>query len=235
MPLTTTSPMHWNASLVLSNWANWTNLGREGRLRKSSIVFPATRPLLLCQPPWWRLTLDDRPRTCRGKLCSSWRGTRLPLVRLPRPLYRGHQRRVTRIPETMKNKIWNTVLCKITQWRIQKVGGNMGKKPKIWWTAFGSSGGTKGGGGGRQRPPGLQILSFSCSFRQNICKIIPPWELAPLRRPALRLSSHLFPELLFYRSKSTWVRLYSLLILSDASEFVPRWILFTILFMIPPF
>ena len=30
----------------------------------------------------------------------------------------------------------------------------------------------------RKRPPRVQILSFSCSFWQKMCKIIPIWELA---------------------------------------------------------
>ena len=33
-------------------------------------------------------------------------------------------------------------------------------------------------GGARDAPPGVQILSFSCSFWQKIYKIIPIWELA---------------------------------------------------------
>ena len=40
---------------------------------------------------------------------------------------------------------------------------------------------------GRQggTPPGVQVLSFSCSFRPKICKIIPIWELThpPLENP----------------------------------------------------
>ena len=35
-----------------------------------------------------------------------------------------------------------------------------------------------GGVPGTCAPPGVQILSFSCTFRQKICKIIPIWELA---------------------------------------------------------
>ena len=41
----------------------------------------------------------------------------------------------------------------------------------------------QGGAPGTRAPPGVKILSFSCSFRQNICKIIGFWELAhPLRK-----------------------------------------------------
>ena len=39
-------------------------------------------------------------------------------------------------------------------------------------------GGSKGGCQGHAPPPGVRILSFSCSFRQKIDKIIPIWELA---------------------------------------------------------
>ena len=39
-------------------------------------------------------------------------------------------------------------------------------------------GGCKGAPGTRPLPLGVQILSFSCSFRQKIDKIIPIWELA---------------------------------------------------------
>ena len=37
-------------------------------------------------------------------------------------------------------------------------------------------GGSKGGA--KDAPTGVQILSFSCSFRQKNCKIIPIWKLA---------------------------------------------------------
>ena len=40
-------------------------------------------------------------------------------------------------------------------------------------------GGSKGGRQGRAPPPGVQILSFSCSFQLKIRKIIGFWELAP--------------------------------------------------------
>ena len=46
-------------------------------------------------------------------------------------------------------------------------------------------GGSKGGRQGRAPPPGVQILSFSCSFRQKVEKIIPLWELAPPLRKIL--------------------------------------------------
>ena len=39
-------------------------------------------------------------------------------------------------------------------------------------------GGGGGGAPGTGVPLGIQILSFSCSFQQKICKIIPIWELA---------------------------------------------------------
>ena len=42
-----------------------------------------------------------------------------------------------------------------------------------------SSGESKGAPGTRAPPPGVQILSFSCSFQQIIRKIIGFWELAP--------------------------------------------------------
>ena len=43
-------------------------------------------------------------------------------------------------------------------------------------------GGSKGAPGTRALCPRDQILSFSCSFRQKIRKIIPIWELAHPRR-----------------------------------------------------
>ena len=35
-------------------------------------------------------------------------------------------------------------------------------------------------------PMGVQIPSFSCSFRQKVCKIIPLWELVPPRKSWIR-------------------------------------------------
>ena len=50
------------------------------------------------------------------------------------------------------------------------------------------------------RPPRVQILSFSCSFRQKNCKIIPIWELAhPLGKfldPSLPIMPATRPRLL---------------------------------------
>ena len=34
-------------------------------------------------------------------------------------------------------------------------------------------------GGSKEAPPGVRILSFSCSFWQKVEKIIPLWELEP--------------------------------------------------------
>ena len=34
-------------------------------------------------------------------------------------------------------------------------------------------------GGARDAPPGVQLLSFSCTFQQKTCKIIPVWEWDP--------------------------------------------------------
>ena len=55
------------------------------------------------------------------------------------------------------------------------------------WQNANAIGGSKGGGGARDArpPPGAQILSFSCSFRQKVEKIIPLWELAPPLRKIL--------------------------------------------------
>ena len=65
--------------------------------------------------------------------------------------------------------------------------------PEIQWGVFGAVveggqnmkstrfiGGSRGGGRQGRAPEG-QILLFSCIFRQNICKIVPIWELAPPR------------------------------------------------------
>ena len=54
----------------------------------------------------------------------------------------------------------------------------------LWWQTYHKIGmmihtTTIGGSkGGARDAPGVQILSFSCSFRQKVYKIIPLWELA---------------------------------------------------------
>ena len=51
--------------------------------------------------------------------------------------------------------------------------------------------------------PPVKVLSFSCSFRQNICKITPTWELPPSPQENSESATALiYPEKTLWQSRS---------------------------------